>query len=442
MSSSNADSVSPPGRGQAFVRQRKAHRKSRLGCANCKLRRVKCDEAKPSCRPCLASGFICNYSRSAPDLQFSQAGVFKVDLGMPVEKTPNPSLHKSIPLALPVAGKLGSYELREPDLKNLEHFLNSTASTLGEGRGVFETWYSQGVLGLSNSYPFLLHIFLVLSQLHEMHEKSAVAHAPRRSLAFHWYHGTALFHQMLSRASTAPVLSSSERDALWMSAAMLGAAAFAYLGSLDPSDAWPLKERSSTDLDWLRMSHGKRVVWELADPSRPESLFRRMTAYQSRDPPPSASSPIRPHALPSLFYSVFDIGPPSTPDGNPYHAAAALISQLLPVEPTPHNIHHFLSFLSQIDARYQVLVQDKDPRAMILLLYWMAKVVLYPMWWTRRRTLYEGLAICIYIERHHGHNPKFMQLISYPRAVLSAVYSGVEVQKKENFVLGFTPLKM
>lgn len=223
---------------------------------------------------------------------------------------------------------------------------------------------------------------------------------------------------------------------------MLGTAAFAYLGSLDPSEAWPLKEHSPSDLDWLKMGHGKKVVWNMADPTRPDSLFSRMTAYQSRDPPPSGSSPIRPHTLPVLFYSVFDIGPSSTAANNPYHVAAALISQLLPVVPTPYNVHHFLSFLSQIDARYQVLLQKKDPRAMILLLYWMAKIVTYPMWWTRRRTLYEGLAICIYIERYCGDGPELMQLIAYPRAVLSAVYSGVEVEKREDIVLDFQPLKV
>lgn len=276
-----------------------------------------------------------------------------------------------------------------------------------------------------------------------MHENlSNKAFEPHRSLAFHWYHGTALFHQMLSKASTSPILSSSERDTLWVSAAMLGTAAFAYLGSLDPCDAWPLKEYSSTDLDWLKMGHGKKAVWEIADPTRPDSLFTKMTAYQTRDPPPNGSSPIRPHALPALFYSVFNLGPSSTADNNPYHVACALISQLLPVGPKPENVHHFFSFLSQIDTRFQMLLQDKDPRAMILLLYWMCKMVTYPMWWTRRRCLYEGLAIGIYIERHCGDDPELMQLIAYPRAVLSAVYTGVEDGKNENFVLDFQPLKV
>jgi hypothetical protein len=292
-------------------------------------------------------------------------------------------------------------------------------------------------------HPFLLHIFLVLSQLHDMYETAVVLDPDaHRSLAFHWYHGTALFHQMLSKASIAPVLSSSERDTLWISAALLGTAAFAYLGSADPSDAWPLKEHSSTDLDWLKMGHGKRVVWSMTDPTRPDSLFSKMSASQSRDPPPSGSSPIKPHTLPALFYSVFDIGPSSTAENNPYHVAAALISQLLPVVPSAHNAHHFLTFLSQIDTEFQQLLQKKDPRAMILLLYWMSKLVMYPMWWTRRRTLYEGLAICIYIERYCGDDPELMQLIAYPRAVLSAVHTGVEMDKKEDVIVDMKPLRV
>ncbi|KAK2592541.1 hypothetical protein QQS21_009756 [Conoideocrella luteorostrata] len=427
------------------VRQRKAHRKSRLGCSNCKLRSVKCDEAKPSCQRCLCSGFTCTYSpRSVTDLQFSQAGVFKVDLGgAPLQKLWNPGLHRSIPLVLPAGGKLGSYELRGSDLSCLDHFLNSTSRTLGGGQKMYNTWYTKGALGLSNSYPFLLHIFLVLSQLHDMHEKSTTTThiPPRRSLAFHWYHGTALFHQMLSKASAAPALSSSERDALWIAAAMLGTAAFAYLGSLDPHRAWPLKDHSPDDLDWLKMGSGKKAVWELTDPTRSDSMFSRMSAQQTRDPPPDGHTPVRPHTLPALFYSVFELGHQSTAENNPYHVAASLISQLLPSEPTPLTVHRFLSFLSQIDPRYQALLGQKDPRAMVLLLYWLAKMVAYPAWWTKRRALYEGLAICIYIERHYAKDAELMQLVAYPAAVLSAVYAEIGMGiREEDVVVNFQPL--
>ncbi|KAK1979334.1 hypothetical protein LZ30DRAFT_631372 [Colletotrichum cereale] len=39
---------------------RKGSQKVRTGCVTCKARRVKCDETKPSCNRCIASGRICN----------------------------------------------------------------------------------------------------------------------------------------------------------------------------------------------------------------------------------------------------------------------------------------------------------------------------------------------------------------------------------------------
>ncbi|KAJ0125497.1 hypothetical protein J7T55_006846 [Diaporthe amygdali] len=43
---------------------KRPHRKSRLGCRNCKARKVKCDEAKPSCRNCTLRKDTCNYPAS------------------------------------------------------------------------------------------------------------------------------------------------------------------------------------------------------------------------------------------------------------------------------------------------------------------------------------------------------------------------------------------
>ncbi|KAF7163934.1 hypothetical protein CNMCM6106_000706 [Aspergillus hiratsukae] len=40
---------------------RRSHQKSRLGCRNCKTRRVKCDERKPNCGNCLRHSIDCDY---------------------------------------------------------------------------------------------------------------------------------------------------------------------------------------------------------------------------------------------------------------------------------------------------------------------------------------------------------------------------------------------
>ncbi|OAA55289.1 Zn(2)-C6 fungal-type DNA-binding domain protein [Niveomyces insectorum RCEF 264] len=47
----------------------KGKQKSRFGCRNCKLRKVKCDELKPQCGKCRNYGVICNYGFNVPDLK-------------------------------------------------------------------------------------------------------------------------------------------------------------------------------------------------------------------------------------------------------------------------------------------------------------------------------------------------------------------------------------
>ncbi|CAG8092961.1 unnamed protein product [Penicillium salamii] len=44
-------------------RSRRSHRKSRLGCGNCKARRVKCDETEPNCNNCLRHSIKCDFGQ-------------------------------------------------------------------------------------------------------------------------------------------------------------------------------------------------------------------------------------------------------------------------------------------------------------------------------------------------------------------------------------------
>lgn len=53
--------MGPPPPEERPYHAKRPHRKSRLGCRNCKARKVKCDEAKPSCRNCSLRKDTCNY---------------------------------------------------------------------------------------------------------------------------------------------------------------------------------------------------------------------------------------------------------------------------------------------------------------------------------------------------------------------------------------------
>jgi hypothetical protein len=98
-------------------------------------------------------------------------------------------------------------------------------------------------------HPFLEHIVIALTLLHDRHlaGTDAISH---KTLS-HWYHGTAKFKEVLMQ----PVKDES-RDALWASAALMGAIQFATFEARTPEEAWPLKSCDTTDLQWLKISDG------------------------------------------------------------------------------------------------------------------------------------------------------------------------------------------
>lgn len=60
-------------------RRRRTHKKSRRGCSSCKLRRVKCDEGKPSCQKCRLFGVTCTYESKSSGLTFAGESSFRLD---------------------------------------------------------------------------------------------------------------------------------------------------------------------------------------------------------------------------------------------------------------------------------------------------------------------------------------------------------------------------
>ncbi|KAH7361684.1 hypothetical protein B0T11DRAFT_338668, partial [Plectosphaerella cucumerina] len=57
-----------PGPTGAADNSRRRHTKSRLGCGECKARRIKCDETHPVCKRCSIGGRQCPFSLLAPSL--------------------------------------------------------------------------------------------------------------------------------------------------------------------------------------------------------------------------------------------------------------------------------------------------------------------------------------------------------------------------------------
>lgn len=115
-------------------------RKSRRGCLTCKQRRIKCDEAHPSCRICTSSG--------------RQCGGYAAVLS---QKTTSNTL-----VGLHLSQKLG---LQESDRRSFDFFLSWTSPRLG---GAFDKdFWCRQVLQVAQVEPVILDSLLAISELYE-----------------------------------------------------------------------------------------------------------------------------------------------------------------------------------------------------------------------------------------------------------------------------------
>lgn len=237
-----------------------------------------------------------------------------------------------------------------------------------------------------------------------------------RKILSHWCHGTAQFKETLMQP-----LKSESRDALWASAALLGVIQFAAFEARTPEQAWPLRPDHASDLDWLKMSDGKRAVFAIADPLRADSVFQK-TAIRHNTLLCAMSEPDHYHKIDKVdmtrdFSDMFGLDPStgSSPANNPYYKPAMLIARLLHITCDSTNIIDFLVFIMHVSPELKRLLDQKDAKALLLVAYWYAKLY-RAHWWCNRRGLTEGQAICLYLDRYHRNDAKLQRMLRWPKA--------------------------
>jgi hypothetical protein len=260
-----------------------------------------------------------------------------------------------------------------------------------------------------------MHIVLTLTSIHDRFLSPVPDRKPTVTELYHWTEGASLLNKKLS--SPWPP---EARDSLWTAAALLGAIAFSNVEAAEPEEAWPLKEADSGDLEWLRMSDGKQIIWKIADPLRPESAFHALATELINDQIYVDTTYFNYEDVPQPFLSLFEIDESSTQENNPYFSAIRILSSLLHMECNHSTIAKYLSFMSQVTKSYKRLLEQKDPRALLLLAYWFGKVY-HGTWWVSQRALMEGQATCLYLEKYHSHETAIMDLLEFPKRELGLI---------------------
>ena len=259
-----------------------------------------------------------------------------------------------------------------------------------------------------------MHMVQAITALHDrILSPNPDAHQTKAEL-YHASRAAALFNAKLSKP-----LQQEDRDPMWATAALLGIAAMCWIEASCAEESWPLTVRKPSDLDWIRISRSKVAIWNLTDPLREGSRFRRMAEeqHQNFESAGILLAKLGIGELPGKLLKLCEVDEHATVDSNRYLLALQMLGPAMAVETARSNLLILLSFISSINDDFQDLLRERDPRALLLMAFWYAKIN-GAMWWLDRRSMLEGQAICMYLERYHADEAEILELLSYPKARL------------------------
>ncbi|KAJ5580212.1 uncharacterized protein N7459_006197 [Penicillium hispanicum] len=225
---------------------RRPHRKSRHGCVECKRRRVKCDEARPTCSNCAKRHAECEYGSSSSLLWANEEPLARHSSRASGSDSGHPS--DSVlgsPVAADSLGLLGGLSagsatstapapaLNLHDLELMMQWCNFTHLTLSRNERT-ETVWRKRVPEEALSHPFLMHGILALSALHLARtgpDKSQRASYLNRAVS-HQNQALALFRELLTDINDTNV------KAMFAFAGIVVAYTFGFPHSPDVQDPW------------------------------------------------------------------------------------------------------------------------------------------------------------------------------------------------------------
>ena len=260
-----------------------------------------------------------------------------------------------------------------------------------------------------------MHAVMALVAKHDRSMSALPYGEPTTFETYHGYQAAALLNQRLS----SPLID-DDRDAVGAVGVLLGIMTLASIEACTPEKAWPLKPPSSDDLQWLKLNEGKKELWRIVDPFRPESCFRSFIDEFVAASHTTDQTELATERLPSKMLKLYDLKVVSNPENNPYYRAVQILATLQDLECNHSNCLRFFAFISDVHPGFKHLLEKKDPRALLLMAFWYAKVCHY-QWWIARRAMMECKAICIYLEKNYTNETTIQDLLQFPKTMCGLV---------------------
>lgn len=250
------------------------------------------------------------------------------------------------------------------------------------------------------------------------------------SRQLYYYHNScaaALFNERLSK----PAFKAVDRNAIWMTASLLGNMASFSIESYDPELSWPLSSFSTSSLDWMGMHRGMAVIDNLCAPCEPGGMFHELLQHPTYNFLKNkwiVDNRDGVEGIPLQFVTLCDLTPASNAQNCPYYASVRALAQIWDMESTRYTAFRFLSFISLMSSEMKALLVRKDARALLILAYWYTKMFHVHCWW-HQRAVVGCAAICIYLKRYHYSDALIMDMLQYPLSKLGEIDTGIPAWK-------------
>jgi hypothetical protein len=121
--------------------------------------------------------------------------------------------------------------------------------------------------------------------------------------------------------------------------------------------------------------------------------------------------------------TLCDIDDTTTEETNPFHWPLRMLSPLLRIPRDQLEESRITNFMGRLPPDYLNLLASKEPRALLLLAYWLALMCSsVHEWWVYARVRSECLAICMYLERCGDERIVDFNLLEFPAAACGYRY--------------------
>ncbi|KAK2805096.1 hypothetical protein FQN50_006341 [Emmonsiellopsis sp. PD_5] len=249
-----------------------------------------------------------------------------------------------------------------------------------------------------------MHSLIAISETH-LHHLVPTYDCGQFKASYHWELAMASFQREL-------VLPPAQHnmDAMVSTCMMLAVLAFTGSNS-QSSDSWIFSPVQS-GTNWLYVQGGLSTILSQYKERAAQNIW--IPAIHDADDHEgtfSDESP-GPEGIPAAFVDLCDIDENSDSDNNPYHRPLRVISNLQRIEASSSTFTKLISFVGEIDNGYRDLLQNKDPRALLILAYWFGMMCAVDQWWVQKRVRSECSAICMFLT--NNPDQRIQQLLEGP----------------------------